>query len=72
MTVMKSPAICREETKFLGLLAKTQEKAAKLGNVSKRTFHNKNKTGTQSKLVAEKWKHGRIPEDAIILGQLFE
>jgi len=47
MTVMKSPAICREETKFLGLLAKTQEKAAKLGNVSKRTFHNKNKTGTQ-------------------------
>jgi len=45
MTVVKSPGICREETKFLGLLAKTQEKASKLGNVSKRTFHNKNKTG---------------------------
>jgi len=37
--------VCREEIKFLGLLARTQEKAAKLGNVSKRTFHNKNKTG---------------------------
>jgi len=47
MTVMKSPGVCREETKFLGLLARTQEKAAKLGNVSKRTFHNKNKTGPQ-------------------------
>lgn len=45
MTV--SPGVCREETKFLGLLARTQEKASKLGNVSKRTFHTKNKTGTQ-------------------------
>ena len=51
MTVMANNGgvVCREEIKFLGLLARTQEKAAKLGNVSKRTFHNKNKTGPNRK-----------------------
>ena len=34
---------CREETKFLALLARTQEKASKMG-VSTRTFQSKNKT----------------------------
>jgi len=41
---------CREETKFLALLARSQEKASKMGGVSTRTFHSKNKTNRRRRI----------------------
>lgn len=48
MTVMAMK--CREETKFLALLARSQEKASKMGGVSTRTFHSKNKTNRRRRI----------------------
>jgi len=48
MTVMALK--CREETKFLALLARTQEKASKM-SVSTRTFHGKNKISSRRRRI---------------------